>query len=168
MTLPLRILPLVVCLGAGPVPVSAQSDQGVLIISRGGQEIGRESFRRVPNKSDPSVVDSLTSIARFPATKPALEMSAIWGRSGPDAFTLAKISRKPAEHRKREGFAARSAGDGSDEIASGGIGRTPSSPGRACKRAGFGSAGRGSIAMYTNQTTALPPGHSPNAWNSAF
>jgi len=86
MTLPLRVLPLVVCLGAGPV--TAQSDQGVLIISRGGQEIGRESFRRVPNKSDPSVVDSLTSIARFPATKPAVEVSAIWARSGPDAFTL--------------------------------------------------------------------------------
>jgi hypothetical protein len=33
-------------------------------------------------------VDSLTSIARFPATKPAVEVSAIWGRSGPDAFTL--------------------------------------------------------------------------------
>jgi len=88
MNLPLRVLPLVVCLGAGPVPVSAQDDQGILIISRGGQEIGRESFRRVANQSDPSVVDSLTSIARFPATKPTLELSAIWGRSGPDAFTL--------------------------------------------------------------------------------
>ena len=87
MNLPLRVL-LVVCLGVGPFPASAQSDQGVLIISRGGQEIGRESFRRIPNKSDPSVVDSLISIARFPATKPQLEVSAIWGRSGPDAFTL--------------------------------------------------------------------------------
>ena len=88
MNLSLRVLPLVVCLGAGPFPVSAQNDQGILIISRGGQEIGRESFRRVANQSDPSVVDSLTSIARFPATKPALELSAIWGRSSPDAFTL--------------------------------------------------------------------------------
>jgi hypothetical protein len=88
MTASLRIIPLVVCLAAGPVPASAQDDQGVLIISRGGQEIGRESFRRVVNKADPSVVDSLTSIARFPATKPGLELSAVWGRSSPEAFTL--------------------------------------------------------------------------------
>jgi hypothetical protein len=88
MNLPLRVLPLVMCLSAGPVPATAQNDQGVLIISRGGQEIGRESFRRVANRSDPSIVDSLTSIARFPATKPALELSAIWGRSGTDAFTM--------------------------------------------------------------------------------
>ncbi len=88
MTASLRIFPLVACLAAGAVPASAQNDQGVLIISRAGQEIGRESFRRVVNKADPSVVDSFTSIARFPATKPGLELSAVWGRSGPDAFTL--------------------------------------------------------------------------------
>ena len=88
MTASLRIFPLVACLAAGAVPASAQNDQGVLIISRAGQEIGRESFRRVVNKADPSVVDSFISIARFPATKPGLELSAVWGRSGPDAFTL--------------------------------------------------------------------------------
>ena len=84
----LRVICLSLCLGMSPAPVMAQDDGGVLIIRQGGQEIGRETFRKVANRSGSGLTDSLITTARFPNLKPRLELSGILQRSAPDAFTF--------------------------------------------------------------------------------
>jgi hypothetical protein len=69
-----------------PGLLGAQSDQGVLVVKRGNQEIGRESFRvveRGPGRSS----DSIVAIARYPGSRPTTEITAVVDRTAPDALT---------------------------------------------------------------------------------
>jgi hypothetical protein len=72
---------------AFPVVVTAQGDQGLLIIRQAGQEIGRETFRFVPRRNS-NVGDSLTAVARFPSKRGKNEVSMVIERLGPSNITM--------------------------------------------------------------------------------
>jgi hypothetical protein len=79
--------PVLIALGlACPGLLTAQSDQGVLVVKRGNQEIGRESFR-VVERGPRSLSDSIVAIARYPGSRPTTEVSAVLDRTAPDGLT---------------------------------------------------------------------------------
>ncbi len=91
---------LALSLGAGPLGAQ-QTDRGVFDIQRGDKALGREEFSVEPGAGGGSSGSTIASLARYPATRPGVQIQAMLERNADGSVVALQMDTRQASGLSR-------------------------------------------------------------------